>query len=57
VILPLIARPPFAVLNNTTGGFNLRFIGATGTGVTVAAGKRAMIYADGTNVVRVTPDT
>lgn len=57
VILPLIARPPFAVFNNTTGGFNLRFIGATGTGVTVAAGKRATIYADGTNVVRVTPDT
>ena len=52
VVLPLIARAPFSVFNNTTGGFNLRFIGATGTGVTVAAGKRAMIHSDGTNIVR-----
>lgn len=28
----------------------------SGTGITVAAGKRAIVYADGTNVVRVTAD-
>ena len=33
------------------GGFSL------GTGVVVAQGKRALLLADGTNVVRVTPDT
>lgn len=56
ITVPLGARQ-WTVFNNTTGGFGLQFIGATGTGVVVAAGKRAIIYADGTNVVRVTADT
>jgi len=47
----------WTVFNNTAGGFGLQFIGATGTGITVAAGKRAILYADGTNIVRVTADT
>jgi hypothetical protein len=55
VVVPLA---PFiwAVFNNTTGGFNLNFIGATGTGILVGAGKRAMIYSDATNVQRLTAD-
>jgi len=56
IVLPLTPRQ-WTVLNNTTGGFGLQFIGATGTGITVAAGKRAIVYSDGTNVVRVTADT
>lgn len=56
VVLPLGAKQ-YTVFNNTTGGFGLNFIGATGTGVVVAATKRAIIYADGTNIVRVTADT
>ncbi len=56
VVLPL-ATKQYTVFNNTTGGFGLQFIGATGTGVIVAATKRAVIYADGTNIVRVTADT
>lgn len=56
IVLPLKPRQ-WTVFNNTTGGFGLQFIGATGTGITVAAGKRAIVYADGTNVVRVTADT
>lgn len=55
LVLPLTARQ-YTVYNNTTGGFGLQFIGATGTGVVVGAGKRALIYADGTNIVRVTAD-
>lgn len=55
VIVPLTARQ-WTVFANTTGGFGVRFIGATGTGITVADGKRAIIYADGTNVVRATAD-
>ena len=55
IVLPLGAQQ-WTVFNNTTGGFGLQFIGATGTGVVVAAGMRAIIYADGTNVVRVTAD-
>lgn len=56
IVVPLQPQQ-WTVFNNTTGGFGLQFIGATGTGITVAAGKRAIIYADGTNIVRVTADT
>lgn len=55
ITVPLGARQ-WIVFNNTTGGVGLQFIGATGTGVVVAMGKRAIVYADGTNVVRVTAD-
>lgn len=55
IVLPLAVRQ-YTVFNGTTGGFGLQFIGASGTGITVAAGKRAIVYADGTNIVRVTPD-
>jgi hypothetical protein len=56
IVVPLAARQ-WTVYNSTTGGFALTFIGATGTGIAVAATKRAIVYADGTNVVRVTADT
>lgn len=56
IYVPLISQQ-WTVFNNTTGGFGLQFIGASGTGITVAATKRAIIYADGTNIVRVTADT
>ena len=55
ITVPLGAQQ-WTVFNNTTGGFGLQFIGATGTGIVVGMGKRAIIYADGTNVVRVTAD-
>lgn len=55
IVLPLIPRQ-WTVFNNTTGGQSLQFIGATGTGITVANAKRAILYADGTNIVRVTAD-
>jgi hypothetical protein len=57
VVVPITSGYQWTVFNNTTGSQSLRFIGATGTGITVAVGKRAIIYADGTNIVRVTPDT
>lgn len=55
VVLPLTARQ-WTVFNGTTGAQSLQFIGATGTGITVANGKRAVLYSDGTNIVRVTAD-
>ncbi len=55
VIVPLVPRA-WTVFANTTGGFGVRIIGATGTGITVADGKRAIVECDGTNVVRVTAD-
>lgn len=56
IVVPLAAQQ-WTVYNGTTGAQALQFIGQSGTGVTVANGKRAILYADGTNVVRVTPDT
>jgi hypothetical protein len=56
IVTPLAAQIWF-VFNNSTGGFGLQFIGASGTGIVVAAGKRAILYADGTNIQRVTADT
>jgi hypothetical protein len=55
IVLPLAAKQ-WTVANLTTGGQALQFIGATGTGVTVANAKRAIIYSDGTNIVRAGAD-
>jgi len=46
----------FAVANKTDGSFSLTFKTAAGSGVVVASGMRAMVYADGTNIVRLTAD-
>lgn len=56
IVLPLTAGAIWHVFNNTTGGFGLQFIGATGTGTVVAATKRAVIGADSTNIIRWSPD-
>jgi len=42
---------------SNSGAFTTTFKTAAGSGVVVAQGKRALLIADGTNVVRVTPDT
>lgn len=55
VVVPLVPRS-YTVFANTTGAFGVRVIGATGTGITVADGKRAILEFDGTNVVRITAD-
>jgi hypothetical protein len=39
------------VTNDTTGAYTLTVKTATGTGVSVAAGSRTILYCDGTNVV------
>jgi hypothetical protein len=45
------------VFCNNTGAFTTTFKTAAGTGIVVAQTKRAILFADGTNVVRVTADT
>jgi hypothetical protein len=55
LVVPLGVRQ-WTVFANVTGGFGVRVIGASGTGITIADGKRAIVYADGTNVVRATAD-
>lgn len=44
------------VFCNNTGAFTTTFKTSGGSGIVVAQGKRALLYADGTNVVRVTAD-
>ena len=42
--------------NNTTGGFSVTVKTPSGSGIAVAATKRAILECDGTNVVRITAD-
>jgi hypothetical protein len=44
------------VFCNNTGAFTTTFKTSAGTGVVVAQTKRAILLADGTNVVRITAD-
>ncbi len=44
------------VLCNNSGSFTTTFKTAAGSGVMIAQGKRAILLADGTNVVRITSD-
>lgn len=55
VVVPLVGKRQWTVYNGT--GQSLRFIGASGTGITVATGKHAIVRSDGTNIVRVMADT
>ena len=55
IVVPLVGKKQWTVYNGT--GQSLRFIGASGTGITVATGKHAIVRSDGTNIVRVMADT
>ena len=48
-VIPPVAEKMYTVVNNTTGGFAIRVIGATGTGVTIQNGYTALVYCNGTN--------
>jgi hypothetical protein len=48
-VIPPVAKKLYTVVNNTSGGFAIRIIGATGTGVTIPNGYTALVYCDGTN--------
>jgi len=50
------ANGQWSIFNNTTGAFTLTVKTQSGTGVSVGQTKRCILIADGTNVVRVTPD-
>lgn len=57
VILPTVNGLLFVVFNNQAGAFAATFKTSAGTGIAVAQTKKAIIYCDGTNYVRVTADT
>jgi len=46
----------WTVFNNTSGAFTLTIKTSGGTGIAIGQGKRAIVYCDGTNVVRATSD-
>lgn len=54
VILP--DQGEWIIFCNNTGAFTTTFKTSAGTGIVVAQGKRAIVYGDGTNIVRVTAD-
>lgn len=54
LIVPTVAGKPYDVVNQTDSAITVK--GATGTGVTVAAGKSAHMNQFGGNVVRLGPD-
>jgi hypothetical protein len=48
IIAPLVEKL-YVIRNSTVGGFGIRIIGSSGTGVTVPSGATVWIYCDGTN--------
>jgi hypothetical protein len=48
-VIPPVAEKMYTVVNNTTGGYAIRVIGSTGTGVTIPNGYTALVYCNGTN--------
>jgi len=50
LVVPTIEKP-YVVFNNTTGGQSITVKTASGTGITVPNGRKALLITDGTNVV------
>jgi hypothetical protein len=50
-VIPPVVPKLYTIVNNTSGGFAIRIIGATGTGVLVANGTTQNVYCDGVNFV------
>jgi len=50
-VIPPVVEKLYTVVNNTSGGFAIRVIGASGTGVTIPNGITTLVYCDGTNFI------
>lgn len=48
-VIPPLVKKVYTVVNNTSGGYAIRVIGSSGTGVTVPTGITSLIYCDGVN--------
>jgi len=48
-LIPPLVEKLYTVVNNTTGGYAIRVIGSSGTGVNIPNGTACLIYCDGTN--------
>lgn len=56
VIAPLVEKT-YIIKNDTTGGFPVQIIGASGTGVAIANGQTTSVFCDGTNFYPISVDT
>ena len=50
-LIPPVVEKLYTVVNNTTGGFAIRVIGASGTGVSIPPGITTLVYCNGTNFI------
>jgi hypothetical protein len=50
-LIPPVVKKLYTIVNSTTGGFAIRVIGASGTGVNIPSGATCLVYCDGTNFV------
>jgi hypothetical protein len=48
-VIPPVVKKLYTVVNNTSGGFAIRVIGASGTGVSIPPGITTLVYCDGVN--------
>jgi hypothetical protein len=48
-LIPPVVKKLYTVVNNTTGGYAIRVIGVTGTGVVIPNGATCLVYCDGIN--------
>jgi len=57
-VVPLTpAGRSWLVRNNAPGAQSIQVIGTSGTGITIATAKYAVVMSDSVNIIRVTPDT
>jgi hypothetical protein len=54
-VIPPVVKKLYTVVNSTSGGFAIRVIGATGTGVNIANGATQTVYCDGINFIAASP--
>jgi hypothetical protein len=50
-LIPPVQKKLYTIANNTTGGFAIRVIGVSGTGVNIPNGATCLVFCDGTNFV------
>jgi len=50
-VIPPVVKKVYIVANNTGGGFAIRVIGASGTGVSIPNGATQVVYCDGINFI------
>jgi hypothetical protein len=52
-LIPPVVEKLYVIYNNTTGGYAIRVIGSSGTGVNVPNGTYSLIYCNGTNFIQI----